>query len=508
MAIDDEATAGAVNDTASAGTASWYHVYVPFKSGTVSAPDGGADVPATSGTHYYLPDPSTAVSMGSFLHIGAANSDLLTSAKITSAFTDAAAQATFTRALNLTSFAAGFLDDNRVRGPNASSVAQRQAESANLYTKGGWRDHTDGNRITTTAGDKVEVIGGNHVMMILGRPTRDNALDNTNFSAGPNGLPMQHQIETSGGLSYSNDAGPGHIEEVRWVTRAYPAGANPNSPGDGGTWMVREKSQFGDQVSISAGLTHESFVGVGVEINSGTAYGYHGSIEDLESILQSALMYPELDTTAFLTQVYRDENTEANAPYFADMSTPETLIASIKNNRDKVYGGSYPVPAQKTVEFTRLDSTYANAIVGTVEEYTTINTSKHEETTINVTNFEQTTVNGNTSEVSLIAGAKEETDLMIGPVEAISMYMGLKEEISLNASNALTIEIGIGKEDITIVPFILELNLDGEKLEYTLDKTGIHLNVNEITLMKDKVTTLTTELHGAHIDNSGVIVLG
>jgi len=435
-----------------------------------------------------------------FLHIGAANSDLLTPAKITSAFTDAAAQATFTRALNLTSFAAGFLDDNRVRGPNASTVAQRQAESANLYSKGGWRDHTDGNRITTTAGDKVEVIGGNHVMMILGRPTRDNALDNANFSAGPNGLPMQHQIETSGGLSYSNDAGPGHIEEVRWVTRAYPPGSNPNSPGDGGTWMVREKSQFGDQVSISAGLTHESFVGVGVEINSGTAYGYHGSIEDLESILSvGALLFPQLDTTAFLTQVYRDENTEANAPYFADMSSPETLIASIKNNRDKVYGGSYPVPAQKTVEFTRLDSTYANAVVGTVEEYTTINTSKHEETTINGTNFEQTTVNGNTSEVSLIAGAKEETDLMIGPVEAISMYMGLKEEIGLHASNELAIDIGLLKEEINIYVTKSSMDLTFNIVEFSM---GTKLEVNLV-----EETKMTPVQFKAHLSKTNVAPL-
>jgi hypothetical protein len=32
-----------------------------------------------------------------------------------------------------------------------------------------WRDHTDGNRITTTRGDKVEVIGGTYSMKVLGR---------------------------------------------------------------------------------------------------------------------------------------------------------------------------------------------------------------------------------------------------------------------------------------------------------------------------------------------------
>jgi hypothetical protein len=38
-----------------------------------------------------------------------------------------------------------------------------------LHTRGGWRDHTDGNRIVTTRGDKVEVVRGNYRMVVLGR---------------------------------------------------------------------------------------------------------------------------------------------------------------------------------------------------------------------------------------------------------------------------------------------------------------------------------------------------
>jgi hypothetical protein len=43
------------------------------------------------------------------------------------------------------------------------------AESARLHQKGGWRDHSDGNRITTTRGDKIEVIRGNYKLLVLGR---------------------------------------------------------------------------------------------------------------------------------------------------------------------------------------------------------------------------------------------------------------------------------------------------------------------------------------------------
>jgi hypothetical protein len=53
--------------------------------------------------------------------------------------------------------------------PFPGTLRNRLAESKSLHTKGGWRDHSDGNRITTTRGDKVEVIRGNYRMVILGR---------------------------------------------------------------------------------------------------------------------------------------------------------------------------------------------------------------------------------------------------------------------------------------------------------------------------------------------------
>ncbi len=49
------------------------------------------------------------------------------------------------------------------------STDARRLESAQIHTKGGWRDHSDGNRITTTRGDKVEVIRGNYKLVVLGR---------------------------------------------------------------------------------------------------------------------------------------------------------------------------------------------------------------------------------------------------------------------------------------------------------------------------------------------------
>jgi hypothetical protein len=65
-----------------------------------------------------------------------------------------------------------FIDDDRDRvGGVAHGLdkAERVRQSQALHTRGGWRDHSDGNRITTTYGDKVEVVRGNYKMIVLGR---------------------------------------------------------------------------------------------------------------------------------------------------------------------------------------------------------------------------------------------------------------------------------------------------------------------------------------------------
>lgn len=72
---------------------------------------------------------------------------------------------------DLAAYAWYFLDDERKRdgSPDFVPVEERIEETDRLHLKGGWRDHSDGNRISTTRGDKVEVIRGNYKMIVLGR---------------------------------------------------------------------------------------------------------------------------------------------------------------------------------------------------------------------------------------------------------------------------------------------------------------------------------------------------
>jgi hypothetical protein len=138
-----------------------------------------------------------------------------------------------------------FIDDDRNRGGSQPAVdnsgghglakTARKEESARLHTKGGWRDHSDGNRVTTTTGDKVEVIRGNYKLLVLGRqddPEKAAAFD------------------VSGGLIQSGDIAPGSITEIRWVQDVYS-----------GTWHVLEEAEKGAQKTVYHGDIEETFYG-------------------------------------------------------------------------------------------------------------------------------------------------------------------------------------------------------------------------------------------------------
>lgn len=111
-----------------------------------------------------------------------------------------------------------FLDDERIRNPAATdfaTVEERFAETSILHTKGGWRDHSDGNRISTTRGDKIEVIRGNYKLLVLGR--QDEA-------------PRAAGWDVSGG----HTEGLGVKSSIEWVQTW------------DGTWKTLETSEKGD----------------------------------------------------------------------------------------------------------------------------------------------------------------------------------------------------------------------------------------------------------------------
>lgn len=107
--------------------------------------------------------------------------------------------------------------------------------NAKLLTRGGWREHTDGNRISTTRGDCVEVVGGNYKLIVMGRVE------------GPNVGPSTWEI--SGGHSHDSTSHPGEVTSIEW------------SEAEDGTWKVVETTRRGNTISYYQGKQEEHFFG-------------------------------------------------------------------------------------------------------------------------------------------------------------------------------------------------------------------------------------------------------
>jgi hypothetical protein len=173
----------------------------------------------------------------------------------------------------------GFTDDTRARVVDATGAvdektyidgvqvdndaATRQAETKRLLTKGGWWDHSDGNRVSTTAGDKVEVIQGNYKMVILGRQ------DPTAFDIGKTAI-----TDFSGGHFQEQYTSPTPaIKSVGWVKEDEGWALIQ----DNGAGSVTTKFH-GKQVDYFTGTKKESITGLDPSDTDGTSATHDPSL--------------------------------------------------------------------------------------------------------------------------------------------------------------------------------------------------------------------------------------
>ncbi|APR75273.1 Putative cell-wall-anchored protein SasA (LPXTG motif) [Minicystis rosea] len=139
-----------------------------------------------------------------------------------------------------------FTDDTRLRDgcPAFIPVAERQAETEKLHTKGGIRLHTDGNMVKTVRGDYASVIRGHHRMEILSRQLTDIDRAGVEYSGGHGGR---------GGITFQ---GGGVIE---YTTQIF-----------GGTWMVFEDTTKGHVSTTYHGRVYDYYSGDVVESVTGS----------------------------------------------------------------------------------------------------------------------------------------------------------------------------------------------------------------------------------------------
>lgn len=170
----------------------------------------------------------------------------------------------------------GFADDTRYR-TDTVPWKDRQKETLQLLTKGGWWDHSDGNRVSTTKGDKIEIIQGNYKMIVLGR--QQDLSDPAKLAA--NGLIR----DVSGGMVEENGPSPTHcIKTIEWTQE------------EGGTWSVYQNNGIGNVYSSFYGDVGDVFFGQHKESWTGIApKGFSTSEFYKNSLRQHAVAgYPKL----------------------------------------------------------------------------------------------------------------------------------------------------------------------------------------------------------------------
>lgn len=160
-------------------------------------------------------------------------------------------------------FLVGFADDTRSRKSADKAKSVRQAETKNLLTKGGWWDHADGNRVTTTTGDKIEVIQGNYKMVVLGRqPSSGYDLGNVFIT------------DVSGGLFQEQNACPTPCIKTVEYTES------------GGVWTLFQDNGKGKVVTRFEGEQLDYFVGTKKEAYVGQNYdGTVSATSDLPEVV-------------------------------------------------------------------------------------------------------------------------------------------------------------------------------------------------------------------------------
>jgi len=229
----------------------------------------------------------------------------------------------------------GFADDTRYRKDDTTATwTARRDETTRLLTKGGWWDHSDGNRISTTSGDKIEIIQGNYKMLVLGRPTQSvtgdlTAVQLASLAAGT------LITDVSGGLMVENGPSPTHcIKSIEYI---YEDSTD--------TWEVYQNNGIGNVYSSFYGDTVDIFLGQHKATWTGTVPStYKAEDSDVATVLD---VYKK---SLAIRQDLKEVTTDSD-PVVID-HVWASKIASYKGSSGN------PIP-------TITDSTYAKSIAGT-----------------------------------------------------------------------------------------------------------------------------------------------
>jgi hypothetical protein len=392
-----------------------------------------------------------------------------------------------------------FIDDERNRGDGDVEPLEAQGHgmspderynwhTKHLETRGGWRDHSDGNRISTTYGDKLEVVRGNYKLIVMGR--QDSP-----------GNAQGHEWSGNHVQDWGQGTMPGASVTLEWIQSGYVPGSpvlkskeDPKDPDEfylGGAWLLINSTERVYQYSRNAGNFRtqqwgeklESYVGSedpeSIGTTSGVGYlGHPTSAED-------AAYHKVLDDDDLVGKLRPDSvGLPRGNPEIIEKTWARSISSSTGSSIWRI-----PQINEDTWAVNMSDSTHAESITSKTSV-----TSMVEETKVG--SSVSTTYAGAIVETT-IAGMNISTS--IGPV--VDIFVGLRLGIEVagvvEVSGPFKVELSLGysgsfhnfKDEMAV----LETKVSGIRTDLTTTNT-------EVAAVKTITTTTTTDLAATRTD--------
>lgn len=323
------------------------------------------------------------------------------------------------------------------KGAYASYVseADRQRQSARLHTLGGVRDHTDGNRITTTRGDKLEIVQGNYRMVVLGR--HDTPVDANGNSVLPGwdisgGHCEEHEISSAESPATTANAGAIPSKGLTWKKRW------------NGNWHAVEETVKADTKTVVAGDTNSHSFGHYIKTSTGSedAPSWHKPEDCPGGVCRSN---PKISSHTWAKHVKSQMGSAAQpVAKVSDTTHVKTMLS-----KTNAHHQSDRVIAKTMNSTTHVGSMTTTTTAGTVQS-TTVAASVSDRTesglvkTINITALKADASFGNSSSTTIgltntiFLGAKASASMaasfsLSGALSA-SIFVGTKASLSLGAT--------------------------------------------------------------------------
>lgn len=365
-----------------------------------------------------------------------------------------------------------FIDDERNRGAGDVEPLEAQGHgmtpeqrykwhTRHLQTRGGWRDHSDGNRISTTYGDKLEVIRGNYKLIVMGR--QDDV-----------GNAQGHEWSGNHVQDWGQGTMPGASVTLEWIQNGYVPGApilkSKEDPADkdefylGGAWLLINSTERVYQYSRNAGNFStqqwgdklEAYVGSEDPERIGTTpeVGYKGQPTRPEI----AAFHKVLDGDDLVDKLRPDSvGLPRGNPHIIEKTWAESIDSATGSEAWRI-----PQIHETTWAVSMTDSTTADTITTT----TKVKTMKETTTAGSIVS---TTYAGAIVDTTIAGMVVEST---IAPL--IESFLGIRLSIDLSAA--------------------IEINT-GYKAEFILNFTNFFTPVkDEIVPLKNEITGIRTEM--------------